>query len=60
MLVGLGEVGWYSGNLYGEAFVRSKAETVSSIPVSDLTMERANEPFEKQRDRIVGIKGRDF
>ena len=60
MLVGLGEVGWYSGNLYGEAFVRSKAETVSSIPVSDLTMERANEPFEKQRDRIVGTKGRDF
>ena len=27
---------------------------------ADLTMERANEPFEKQRDRIVGTKGRDF
>ena len=60
MLVGLGEVGWYSGTLYGEAFVRARAETVSSIPVSDLTMKRANEPFEKHRDRIVGTKGRDF
>lgn len=60
MLVGLGEVGWYSGTLYGEAFVRAGPETVSSIPVSELTMERANEPFEKHRDRIVGTKGRDF
>ncbi len=60
MLVMLGYPGWFNGTLYAEGFVRERPEVVPAIPMSDLTLRKANESVEERHDRMVGKAGRDF
>jgi LmbE family N-acetylglucosaminyl deacetylase len=54
MEVSLGNVGWFAGTMYGEAFVREKPELVSRMTVAESDLRRASEPIGDYYDRIVG------
>ena len=54
MEVSLGNVGWFAGTMYGEAFVREKPELLSRMTVAESELRRASEPIGDYYDRIVG------
>ena len=60
LLVSLGNTGWFSNTLYGEAFVREKPELVNAIPFSSLTLNRFEESVSAKYKRMIGKKGLDF
>ncbi len=51
-----GNIGWYSGLTYGEAFVRSRADVVDKIQVPEFFLKRAHEPVVDQIKRYAGKK----
>ena len=54
MEVSLGNVGWFAGAMYGEGFVRDKAELVPMITVAESALRRATEPVGDRYERMVG------
>ena len=50
----VGNVGWFSGTMYAEGFVRERPELWSKIELSPLVLRRAEEPHHTQMQRMSG------